>query len=394
MKISVIVCAAGRGERTGFSKNKLLVPFMGANALYHTLAGIKRLETVLQSNGDSLAEIIITATPRDMAEITAICAPLGGRVTEGGDTRTQSVYNALKLVTGEAVLIQDGARPFTSVGQYAACIDSVKRYGSGIVAMPATDTTVIAENGYIGHIPARNTVFAVQTPQGFLTKDIKAAYERAICDGGEFTDDGSVYSRYITPARICAVGTAANAKLTFKEDFERFENSAVRAVNTSGCAVGFGVDVHAFGRKLNYVTLCGVKVPCDEGLVAHSDGDVAVHAVIDALLSAAGLRDIGYYFPDTDKQYLNADSGELLKKVITLIADKGFKADGLSIAVQAEKPRLSPYIEGMICRMEELTGVPRERIAISAGTCEGLGFVGEKRGICAYCAAVLKDSGN
>ncbi|MDE6373796.1 MAG: 2-C-methyl-D-erythritol 2,4-cyclodiphosphate synthase, partial [Clostridia bacterium] len=280
------------------------------------------------------------------------------------------------------------------VEQYSACIESVKSYGSGVVAMPATDTTAVAENGYVKHIPARSTVFTVQTPQGFLTKDIKAAYEKAIFDGGEYTDDGSVYSRYVTPARICECGTADNKKLTFKEDFSAIERSAVRMIKTCGCLVGFGVDVHAFGKKRNYVTLCGVKVPCDEGLIAHSDGDVAVHAVIDALLSAAGLRDIGYYFPDTDKRYLNADSGELLEKVIALIADKGFKADGLSIAIQAEKPRLSLYVDGMISRLEELTGVPRERIAIAAGTCEGLGFVGEKRGVCAYCVAVLKKIGN
>jgi len=391
MKISVIVCAAGKGVRAGFDRNKLLVPFMGANALYYTVAGINRLAPLLERNGDSLGELIITATPRDMAEITAVCAPFGGKTVEGGSTRTESVYNALKCVTGDIVLIQDGARPFTSVEQYIACIESVKEFGSGVTAMPSTDTVVVANGGWIDNIPVRNTVFAVQTPQGFYSKDIKSAYDRAMADGGEYTDDGSVYSRYISPARICPHGSAANRKLTFKEDFDGLEAKAVSAVKTDGCAIGYGVDVHAFGKKQDFITLCGVKVPCDEGLIAHSDGDVALHAVMDAILSAAGLRDIGRYFPDSDPAYRGADSGELLKKVVALIGERGYVVDGLSIAVQAEKPRLSPHIDGMISRVQQLTGASRERVAIAAGTCEGLGYVGEKRGICVYCVAALKN---
>lgn len=385
MKISVIVCAAGRGERAGFGKNKLLAPICGAPALYHTLRAVSKIAP---------SELIITSSPTDMAQITAICAPFGGKVIEGGSTRTESVYKALNKVSGDIVLIHDGARPFTLPEQFLSCIECVKEHGSGIVAMPSTDTVYIGKDGWTAHIPERSEVFAVQTPQGFITADIKAAYEKAMRSGERFTDDGSVYSRYIKPARICPVGSAANKKLTFKEDFDNLSTVIPATVGDNvekaGINCGFGVDVHAFGKPQDFIMLCGVKVPCDEGLIAHSDGDVALHAAMDAILSAAGLRDIGHYFPDSDPKFKGADSGKLLEEVIKIIGERGLKVSGLSVAIQAEKPRLAAYIDQMRRRLSSITGADENNIGISAGTCEGLGFVGEKRGICVYCTAALK----
>lgn len=380
MRVSVIICAAGKGERAGFNKNKLLTPLYGAPALWHTLKGVSAI--------DGLFELIIASSPRDMAEITAICAPFGGKVVEGGATRTESVYKALKHVSGDIVLILDGARPFTTKKQYSDCIECVKEYGSAVVAMPATDTIYLENDGWAAHIPERSSVFAVQTPQGFFTKDIKAAYEKAIKSGETFTDDGSVYSRFIKPVRICPCGSSTNKKLTYKEDFP-----TVAEINAEGSfKAGVGIDIHAFGKEQNFVMLCGVKVPCDCGLIAHSDGDVALHAVCDAILSAAGMRDIGYYFPDNDPALKEADSAVFLKTVVNMIYEneRNYKVESLSVAIQAEKPRLGPYIEKMKERLSKITGADKENIGISAGTCEGLGFVGEKRGICVYCVAVLK----
>ena len=154
---------------------------------------------------------------------------------------------------------------------------------------------------------------------------------------------------------------------------------------------GFGVDVHAFGKKQNFVTLCGVEIPCDTGLIAHSDGDVALHAVMDAILSAAGLKDIGHYFPDSDPAFKGADSAKLFAKVIALVGEKGLKVNNLAVTVQAEKPRLSTYIDNMVARLAELTGTGKEKISVTAGTSEGLGFVGEGCGICVYAVATLKE---
>ena len=395
MKISVIICAAGRGERAGFEKNKLLVPVNGAPVIYHTARVANKFLSCLGRN-DSRAELIIACSPQDMPEITAICAPFGAIIAEGGQTRTESVFNALKAVTGEIALIHDGARPFTSVEQFLTCLDCVKEHKSGIVATPSTDTVYVTDGGWAAHIPERSAVFAVQTPQGFFTKDIKEAYEKAIASGETFTDDGSVYSRFISPARICPCGTATNRKLTYKEDFDNFSPLIPRTVEGKVEKAGIGIDVHAFGKKQDFVMLCGVKVPCDCGLVAHSDGDVALHAVMDAILSAAGLRDIGYYFPENDPAFEGADSAALLVKVINLAGERDYKVCGLSVAIQAEKPRLSAYIDEMKERLSALTGAEVNSIGISAGTSEGLGFVGEGRGICVTCAATLtlKENGN
>lgn len=394
MNISVIICAAGKGERAGFERNKLLYPFYGANALYYTVKRVKAFSFYLQKNTDDvLEEIIVASSPADVAEINAVCAPFGCKTVLGGSTRTESVYNALKKVTGDIVLIHDGARPYVTVKQFAQCLECAKQYGSAITAMNATDTIAVAKDGLIEDIPARSTLFSVQTPQGFRTESIKTAYERAMQSGEKFTDDGSVYSRYISPARVCSCGSAENKKLTFKEDFTAAQIGAplLEKFAFESGKVGFGADVHAFGKPCDYVTLCGIKIPCDTGLIAHSDGDVALHAVMDAILSAAGLKDIGHYFPDNDETYENADSAKLLERVVALASEKGLKPASLAIAIQAEKPRLAKYIDEMKARLGALTGADISNISITAGTCEGLGFVGEKLGICVYCAAVLND---
>ena len=391
MKISVIVCAAGKGERAGFNKNKLLVPLNGAPALHYTLGAFDEFD--YEYTGGNLEKIAVCG--ENDCETAEFCRAYGWQVVTGGKTRTESVFNALQSVTGDIVLIHDGARPFVTEEIIESCVECVKEYGSAICATPAIDTVAIAKDGFISEVPERSRVFNVQTPQAFLTCEIKAAYEKAIESAESFTDDGSVYSRYVKPAKICPCGTPQNKKLTYRQDFENFCSYPTALFFDEGQPrVGFGVDVHAFGKEQDFVTLCGVKIPCDTGLIAHSDGDVAVHAVMDALLSAAGLRDIGYYFPDSDEKFKGADSIKLLERVIEIISEKGFKPLGLSVAVQAEKPRLSKYIEQMVANLAAATGVESEDISITAGTCEGLGFVGRKRGICVYCTAVIKEIEN
>ena len=364
-KVSVIICAAGKGERAGLGQNKLLAPLYGAPVLWHTLN---------KFNMPEVDEVIVAASVVDFEEISALCKPFGYKVIKGGATRTESVKNALKDVTGEIVLIHDGARPFLSRKLILSCIDGVKKFSSAVAAIRFTDTAVCAHLGYVTDRLDREVTFRVQTPQGFLTEDIRRAY--ALAGDKAYTDDSAVYCEFVSPARIID-GEEGNIKLTFKSDFMR-ELPLTAAV--SGLT-GFGVDVHAFGGKRNSVTLCGVEIPCDTGLVAHSDGDVALHAVMDAVLSAAGLKDIGHYFPDSDPAFKGADSALLLEKVVEIIGEKGLRVKNVSVAVQAEKPRISAYIDNMVARVASLTGADRGNISITAGTSEGLGFVGEGRGI-------------
>jgi 2-C-methyl-D-erythritol 4-phosphate cytidylyltransferase/2-C-methyl-D-erythritol 2,4-cyclodiphosphate synthase len=374
MKTSVcaIICAAGKGCRAGFTKNKLLTTLNGERVLKKTVSAF---------DFPAVDEIIITASQDDLDEISNLCAPFPRtRVVLGGETRSHSVYNALKAAQSDIVLIHDGARPFVTRTVIENCLESVKAYGSGICAIPATDTIAVAENGYIKNIPNRETLWQIQTPQGFYRENVLFAYERAF-DRDEpvsVTDDSSLFAIYCGKPRLCA-GARENIKLTYAQDF---------AKSTARC--GFGVDTHAFGKPQDYIVLAGVKIPSDSGLIAHSDGDVLVHAVMDALLSAAGLRDIGFYFPDSDPAYKNANSMQLLKKVVSLVSERGFAVQNLSVAVQAEKPRLAKYIEEMKNNLASALDVDPTAVGITAGTNEGLGYVGEGKGITVHAYALLK----
>lgn len=373
-KISAVICAAGKGERAGFGRNKLLAPLDGAPALWHTLE---------KFNIKEIDEVIVTSSETDFKEISALCAPFGYKVVSGGKTRTESVKNALKEVTGDIVLIHDGARPYVSREIILNCIESVKKFGSAICAIKLVDTAVCAEYGQITDRLNRDSTYRVQTPQGFFTEDIKYAY--SLAGDRDYTDDSAVYGEFISPPRLIA-GSEENIKLTFKNDFIR----GIYGGQPLSGRVGFGVDVHAFGDG-NGVLLGGVNIPCDRGLIAHSDGDVIVHALMDALLSAGGLKDIGVYFPDNDDTYAGADSCALLENTVKMLLNAGYVPVNISIAVQAEKPRLSPHVDKMREKLAAILGIRENDIAISAGTCEKLGFVGQGLGICAYAFVSLKE---
>lgn len=368
MSVSVIIPAAGKGSRAGQKKNKLLCPLPG----FELTVLEKTVQAFLRAD---VAQIILAVSDDDRREIETLLAAYPVQYVRGGDCRTQSVKNALAAVTEEIVLIHDGARPFVSQKIISDCIDGVRRFGSAICALPVTDTIVFAENGKINSVPDRATLFSVQTPQGFYTSDMVAAYAKI---GDEiFTDDSSVYARFVAQPHLF-VGEAENIKMTFEKDF------------LSPARVGFGIDTHAFGKAQNHVVLCGVKIPSDSGLIAHSDGDVALHAVMDALLSAVGLPDIGHYFPDTDDRWKNADSTQMLRTVVTELNKRGFSPLNVSVAIQAQKPRLAPHIPSMTKRLAELLDIPPARVGISAGTNEGLGYVGEGKGITVSATVLLK----
>ena len=371
MKTSVIICAAGKGERAGFGKNKLLSPLFGEPALRHTLKKFKIKE---------IDEVIVTSSQSDFEEIAALASPFGYKVVIGGDTRTESVKRALNSVSGDIVLIHDGARPFLSQELILKCIECVKLNRSAVCAVRATDTAIYAD-GEQTRLD-RDKLYLVQTPQGFFTEDIRSAYSKA---GDKlYTDDSAVYAEFVAPPYILE-GEKENKKLTFKSDFDTTPVPSFQSGK-----VGFGVDTHAFGEG-HFVTLGGVKIECDRGLIAHSDGDVLVHAIMDALLSAAGLKDIGHYFPDTDEKFKGANSLEMLKKVVKIIRDEGYAPLNISASIQAEKPRLKNNIDKIKGNLSSVLGISTQNIAVAAGTCEGLGFVGEGLGITAYCIVSLKE---
>lgn len=369
--VCAIICAAGQGSRAGFTKNKLLVPFGDGCALQKTLDAF---------SFPLIDELIVTVNECDQAEINAMLAAYpNAKAVVGGDTRMQSVYNALQATAADIVLIHDGARPFVSRAVIEACLQSVRSVGSGVCAVDCVDTIAKTQRGAIVDVPPRQTLKQIQTPQGFFRENITYAYAQAMAEAQTaFTDDSSIFARYCGQPHTC-MGERENIKLTYAEDFA---NTQPRC--------GLGIDTHAFGKEQDYIVLAGVKIPSASGLIAHSDGDVLVHALMDALLSACGLKDIGHYFPDTDEKYKNANSMQLLSFVTDMVAANGYKVQNISIAILAEKPRLAKYIDEMKNSLSAALNIDPSRIGITAGTNEGLGYVGEGKGITVHAYVFIK----
>lgn len=367
--VCAVICAAGASTRANFCQNKLLVPFMGATALEKSISAF---------DFSAIDEIIVTANETDFAQISALCEKFARtRVVRGGETRMHSVYNALQTVKSDIVLIHDGARPFVTREAIENCLQSVASYGSGVCAIDCVDTLAQTNDGQIIAVPNRDTLKRIQTPQGFFTEKIRFAYGQAMENGEtNFTDDSSVFAKYCTAPRICA-GARENMKLTYAEDF------------APSYRCGMGIDTHAFGKNQDYILLAGVRIPAKSGLIAHSDGDVLVHALMDALLSACGLKDIGHYFPDTDEKWKNANSMQMLAFVLDMVSSNGYQVQNVSLAILAETPRLAPYMDEMKTSLASALKIDPTRVGITAGTNEKLGYIGEGKGITVHAYALL-----
>lgn len=433
-KISLIIAAAGKGERAGLSENKLLFKdASGKTVLERTLFAFVR--------SGIIDEYVVAVPPADKAVMEKLL-PKEVKIVVGGKTRSESVKNALEAVTGEIVLIHDGARPFVSKEIISACAESAKKFGSGIAAAASRDTICKADsfarsesfskNGcsaknrggaadgcidggaaggrsasefcdseatkiteYIG----KSGLYSVQTPQGFRTELIKKAY--ALAGERTFNDDGEVYATYIG-APVLSTGSSKNVKLTFKEDFEptgencfcgEFGKDGLKKLSGAGeYRFGTGFDCHKFAENRKLI-LGGVEIAHDKGLLGHSDADVLSHAITDAILSAAAMRDIGYHFPDTDPAYEGADSIKLLKTALELVGEKGFAVTSVSATIMAEKPKLLKRIPEITANLAAALGIKEDRVGIAATTLEGLGFVGREEGICVQATATLFKKG-
>lgn len=367
--VTAIITCAGVGLRAGFKENKLLQKINGERVIDKTLSNFV--------NNPLIDEIILTSSVQDFKEFCDILKPYpNARVVIGGETRGQSVHNALKDCKTNMVLIHDGARPFVTNEIIADCIESVKKFGSGIASIPATDTIGVVENGKIARTERKDRL-SIQTPQGFLTKDILKAYNQ-VTDFSLYTDDAGVYSKFIgnpTPS----LGDVANKKLTYRQDFDQ------------GILVGTGFDLHQLveGRDL---ILGGIKIPHTKGLLGHSDADVLTHAIMDAILSTLSLGDIGKHFSDKDMKYKDISSIILLKRVLEMIDEHGYKVRNVSAVIMAEKPKLSTFTEKISTYLSEVIHIAPERVGITCTTLEKIGIVGREEGIAcqAFCSVEKK----
>lgn len=369
MKVSLILTCAGKGERAGFAQNKLLQKIDGQPVVSLSLNAFMKTGLI--------DEYVVTASKTDFESIKSLC-PSDVKVIEGGQSRTRSVANALNVIGGDVVLIHDGARPFVSEAVIKRVTEVAKKFGSAIPVVPSADTVVKAENQSVSSYEGKLGLYRVQTPQGFNAKQIKAAYKNATRD---FNDDGEIYLNEYGKLNTVE-GSEKNVKLTYPEDFEK-----ASAVN--GVKFGVGFDCHRLvnGRKL---ILGGVKIPHDKGLLGHSDADVLTHAIMDAILSALALRDIGYHFSDKDPKYKDADSMKLLEKVLSMAKEKGYAVKSVSAVIMAEKPKLLKHVPVITKSLANALSLSENEVGIGATTLEGLGFVGREEGICVQATAVLE----
>ena len=382
MKTYVVLTCAGSGSRFSHAQNKLFLEVGGKSVLQHTLDALNRCR--------GLDRIVLVYAEENADRLPALRSEIPLEFVKGGESRTRSVKNGLAACDCDIVLIHDGARPFVTQKTIEDCISSVYEFGSGIAANRITDTVKYCEGDRIDRTVNREKLRTVQTPQGFYLKDIRDAYAQ-VSDECLF-DDSEVYERAGKNPHLF-YADRGNIKITYPEDLKAFERSLHsdrERMDSDGLRTGFGHDIHAFakGRKL---VLGGVVVPCDlGGLEGHSDADVLVHSVMDALLSAAGLRDIGCYFPNTDPAYRNISSLKLLDKVLFLIFERGYAPVNVSVSLICEQPKLADFIPEMRKNLAAALGLSEDGVGISAGTNEKLGFLGEGKGICALCQCLIK----
>jgi 2-C-methyl-D-erythritol 4-phosphate cytidylyltransferase/2-C-methyl-D-erythritol 2,4-cyclodiphosphate synthase len=366
-----IIVAAGRGTRAGGDLPKQWQMLNGQPVLAHTLAAFAGLPRVLVIH------------PDDRARAEAIAGD--AQIVEGGATRDASVMNALLALEGRGVahvLIHDGARPLVS----AAVIDRVRgALDASPAAAPAlavTDALWTGTQGLVSGTRDRTGLYRAQTPQGFHYDAILAAHR---AHPGGAADDVEV-ARAAGLAVTIVEGDENNLKLTFPGDFDRA--AAIMKGRGMDLRLGNGFDVHAFCEG-DHVWLCGVKVPHGKGLLGHSDADVGMHALTDAIYGALAMGDIGRHFPPSDPQWKGAESHIFLRHAANLAREHGYTIANCDVTLICERPKIGPHAEAMRAALADIMGVEVGRVSVKATTSEQLGFTGREEGIAAIATAAL-----
>ena len=370
MKFNVILACGGLGERCGLGYNKLLLNVNGISLLEKTINCFCH---------NDISKIIIAYNKKDKSTVEEI---VKGRddilLCEGGATRSQSISNALKCAEDKCdyVIIHDGARCFLPKDCLVRGMQDAIQYGNSVLYVNSVDSLRILQENCFSPID-RSKIVRIQTPQIFKKDEIIKAY--ALAGGKDFSDDATLYEEFIKKPIHLTYGSEDNIKITTPSDCKNLNG---------GYLIGNGWDTHRLdvGRKL---ILGGVEIPHDKGLVAHSDGDVLIHAIMDAILSAMHERDIGVLFPDSDNKYKDISSVKLLKEVLELVNSKGLAVKSVSAVIMAQKPKLSPHIPTIQNSLAKIIGIEENCVSISATTTEKLGMAGREEGISVSSVAAL-----
>lgn len=387
-----MITAAGQGSRMGLELPKQFIKIG------------PRGETILEStvkifdDCPAVDEILITANRDYLARTGELCAPFRKvrGIVEGGRERQDSVRAGLRRTSDDGlILVHDAARPFVTEAVILRVLACAYESGAAVPVVPVRDT--IRQSARQSAISAwvacdraevdvsvsetldRTRLFRVQTPQGFRTELLKQAYCEAYKAGFYGTDEAGLVERFAAPVRMVR-GEEANKKITTREDLPAVQKDV---------RIGHGYDVHRLTEERALI-LCGESIPHERGLLGHSDADVALHALMDAMLGAAALGDIGRIFPDSDDRYKGISSMKLLEKVCRLIDEKGFAVGNADITVIAQQPKLAPYIPRMRAHVARALGVEEDCVNVKATTTERLGFAGREEGIAAEAVCLLR----
>ena len=385
IRVAAVVVAAGRGTRTGMPYPKQYRTLKGAPLVRDSL----RL-FALHPEVDLVQPVI---HPDDAARFTAAAAGLGvATPVSGGATRQSSVRAGLEALAARApaiVLVHDAARPFVSDALVSRAIASAQAHGAAIPGLPVTDTVKLVDaQGLVTATLDRAHLRTVQTPQAFAFPALLDAHRRAAAAGrDDFSDDGAL-AEWAGLKVAVFPGEKGNVKMTTADDFARAE--AELAASLSDIRTGIGYDIHAFEDGGDHVWLGGIKIPHARKLSGHSDADVALHALVDALLGALADGDIGVHFPPTDEKWRGASSDKFLKFAVERVRERGGMIGHLDVAIVAESPKVNPVRDAIRARIAEIAGLTIDRVGVTATTNEKLGAIGSGQGIAAYATATIR----
>lgn len=382
--VSAVLVAAGSSTRMGF--DKLSFDLGGETVLHRSIRAFAQCPQVTEL-------VLVAGKNRDFVAQQAADCPKPVQIVAGGATRAESAKNGVLAAHGELVAVHDAARPFVSAAVITAALEAAARCGAAAPGVPVKDTIKAAARGdgkivppdcAVQTTPDRSTLYAVQTPQCFD----RAAYLAALAELDEtrarlVTDDCSLFELTGRPVQLTQ-GDYANLKITTREDLPR---PAQR--KETEMRIGHGYDVHRLVEQRKLI-LGGVEIPFEKGLLGHSDADVLTHAVMDAVLGAAALGDIGQHFPDNDPEYAGADSLKLACRVAQILKEHGWRIENIDATLLCQRPKLAPHIPAMRANLAAAFGLPVEAVSVKATTEEHLGFTGEGLGIAAHAVALIE----
>ena len=384
MNTTAIILAAGSGSRMGEKTTKQRLLILGESILFRSVKAFQNCKKV-----DKIV-VVCRADELEWAREETSCFDKIIAIIPGGKTRAESAKAGFDAVPDDCdfIAIHDGARCLVSEENISSVLDMAYMHGAATACTPVTDTLkAVSSDCLIDRTLSREGLYSAQTPQAFDRKIYASALEGAEIDNF-VTDDNMLLEKM--GYKIYPVDTGKqNIKITTAEDIEYAEYIILRRREMGEVRIGQGYDAHRLAEDRKLV-LGGVEIPFEKGLLGHSDADVLIHAVMDALLGSATLGDIGRHFPDSDEKYRGISSLLLLSEVEKKLTEKGYYIVNIDATVVAQQPKLSPYIKKMVNNIANILKIDSGRINIKATTEEGLGFTGRGEGICAYAVASIK----